>query len=100
MSTGRLPEHEQRILDEMELVLRQDRQLTARLWVLRLGPRARAALAGRPHPFTVAVFAAVSCTLLFIGIRTSSPGVVWAFALVWSLTLAGFVRVLCRWTEP
>ncbi|MFI7316453.1 DUF3040 domain-containing protein [Streptomyces venezuelae] len=100
MSAGRLPEREQRILDEMESVLRRDRQLTLRLWLMRLGPRTRRALANRPHPLTVALFAALSGTLLFIGLTTSSAGMVWAFAGLWSLTLIGFVRLLCRWTEP
>jgi hypothetical protein len=33
------------------------------------------------------------------GIVTSEPGVVWAFAAVWPVTLFAVFRLLCRWTE-
>ncbi|MFK4071613.1 DUF3040 domain-containing protein [Streptomyces sp. NPDC029674] len=100
MSTDRLPEHEQRVLDEMEAALRNDRRLKTRMWALRARRRVHAVLTHTPRPLTVAFFATVSCTLLVIGIRTSAPGVIWAFACMWPLTLIGFLRLLCRWTEP
>ncbi|MFD4631763.1 DUF3040 domain-containing protein [Streptomyces sp. NPDC058284] len=100
MATERLPEHEQRILEELEESLRRDRPLQARWRLLRLERRVRNVLAHTPRPLTVAFLAIVCGALLIIGIRTSTPGVIWAFAVLWSLTLVGFLRLLCRWTDP
>ncbi|MEU6353657.1 DUF3040 domain-containing protein [Streptomyces sp. NPDC047072] len=106
MTTGRLPDHEQRILDDMERALRRDRRLDRRLRTLKVrrrpdlsGPVARVA-GYRPHPLTAAVLLAVSITLMVIGIRTSDPAVIWTFAGVWPLTLFAGFRLLCRWSEP
>ncbi|MFF1378989.1 DUF3040 domain-containing protein [Streptomyces sp. NPDC058308] len=100
MSAERLPEHEQRILDALEASLRTDRHLRARWWLLRLRHRVRTALTRAPRPRTVALLSAVCGTLLVTGIHTCEPGLIWAFAGLWSLTLVGFVRLLCRWTDP
>ncbi|POX43865.1 hypothetical protein C3489_37435 [Streptomyces sp. Ru71] len=102
MATGRLPDHEQRILDALERDLRRDRRLDRRLSTLRWRPRPDLArlLARRPHPVLVALLVAVSVGLMVTGISTSHPGVIWAFALVWPLTLFAAFRLLCRWTEP
>ncbi|GGZ32489.1 DUF3040 domain-containing protein [Streptomyces poonensis] len=103
MTIGRLPHHEQRILDEMEAELRRDRRLDRQLRTLRL-KRRRSLLAPvaayRPHPVTVAFCLAVSIVLMVTGIRTSEPGVIWAFALMWPVTLYAVFRLLCRWSEP
>ncbi len=104
MATGRLPEHEQRILDEMEADLRRDRGLRRRLrtlgvkrtlsaWVARVAHH-------RPRVWSVALLVLVSAILMVAGIRTWEPAVIWAFAAVWPLTLFGVFRLLCRWTEP
>ncbi|MEU3845092.1 DUF3040 domain-containing protein [Streptomyces sp. NPDC028635] len=102
MSIGRLPDHEQRILDDLERDLRRDRALTRRLRTLQ---RRRASwpsrlAAWRPRPLTVAALLAVAVGLMVTGISTSHPAVIWAFALVWPLTLFAVFRLLCRWTEP
>ncbi|MGW0820285.1 DUF3040 domain-containing protein [Streptomyces sp. NPDC002845] len=102
MTTGRLPAHEQRILDELEASLRRDRRLDRQLRTLR--PRRRPNLAPiaayRPRGLTVALWLALSVTLMVAGILTSEPAVIWAFAAVWPLTLYGLFRLLCRWSEP
>ncbi|MEZ3179061.1 DUF3040 domain-containing protein [Streptomyces pimonensis] len=104
MSIGRLPEHEQHILDEIERTLRRDRRLDRRLRTLRLrrGPdltRPLVRIAScRPHGRTVAVLLAVSVALMVTGIVTSAPGAIWAFAAVWPPTLFAAFRLLCRWS--
>ncbi|MET9765336.1 DUF3040 domain-containing protein [Streptomyces sp. NPDC006372] len=103
MSIGRLPDHEQRILDEMERALRRDRRLDRRLRTLRLSrlpdpARVFVRLASyRPRVWTVAVLLAVSVALLVTGIVTSEPAVIWAFAALWPLTLFAGFRLMCRW---
>ncbi|MEU3894734.1 DUF3040 domain-containing protein [Streptomyces sp. NPDC057376] len=101
MSIGRLPEHEQRILDEVERALSRDRRLDRRLRTLRLSRRPDPArlLSYRPRTLTVLLLLALSVTLLVTGIVTSAPGVIWAFAAVWPVTLFASFRLLCRWTE-
>ncbi|MYS44666.1 DUF3040 domain-containing protein [Streptomyces sp. SID5998] len=98
MSTSRLPEHEQKILDEIERALNRDRRLARRLRTVR--PRRRPDLsrvAGyAPHPMTVVVLLAVALGLLAAGIATSRVGVVWAFAAVWPVALFAGFRLLCR----
>ncbi|MGV9883652.1 DUF3040 domain-containing protein [Streptomyces sp. NPDC003006] len=103
MSISRLPEHEQRILHQIERGLRRDRRLARRL--RRLSRRGRRPSASRPvarpsHACAVALLLAVSVGLMVTGIRTSEPGVIWAFAVVWPVTLYAAFRLLCRWTEP
>ncbi|NGO12618.1 DUF3040 domain-containing protein [Streptomyces sp. HC44] len=102
MATGRLPDREQRILEEMEADLRRDRRLRRRLRTLRIKRRLHPArVAGyQPRVPTVALLVAVSVVLMVAGIRTSEPVVIWAFAALWPLTLFGVLRLLCRWTEP
>jgi hypothetical protein len=101
MSASRLPDHEQRVLDEIERALRRDRRLDRRLRKLR--PRRRPVLSRmvsyRPPAWAVALLLVVSIGLMVTGIRTSEPGVIWAFAAVWPLTLFSAFRLLCRWTE-
>ncbi|MGW5134368.1 DUF3040 domain-containing protein [Streptomyces sp. NPDC004135] len=103
MSIGRLPDHEQRILDEMERVLRRDRRLDRRMRTLRPSrrpdpARVLARLASyRPRILTVAVLVAVSTGLMVAGMVTSQPAVIWAFAALWPLTLFAGFRLMCRW---
>ncbi|MEV5434209.1 DUF3040 domain-containing protein [Streptomyces sp. NPDC052701] len=95
MSIGRLTDHEQRVLDEMERALRRDRRLDRRLRTFRPGSDA----ARFPRPRTVAALLAVSVALMVAGIVTSEPAVIWAFAAVWPTTLFAAFRLLCRWSE-
>ncbi|MGW0288359.1 DUF3040 domain-containing protein [Streptomyces tuirus] len=104
MSIGRLPDHEQRILDEMERALRRNRRLDRRLRTLRLSrlpdpARGIARLAAyRPRVWTVAILLTVSVALLVTGIITARPAVIWAFAAVWPLTLFAGFRLMRRRT--
>jgi hypothetical protein len=102
VATGRLPEHEQRILDQMEADLRRDRRFHRRLRTLgvkRTLSVARIA-AYRPRARTVALLVLVSVTLMVTGIRTSEPAVIWAFAGVWPLALFAAFRLLRRRARP
>ncbi|WP_405469413.1 DUF3040 domain-containing protein [Streptomyces canus] len=101
MTTGRLPDHEQRILDEVERALRRDRRLDRRLRTgrLRRQPDLSRVTHYRPHVLTVGLLLAVSIALLVTGIVTSRPAVIWTFAAVWPLTLFAVFRLVCRWTE-
>jgi hypothetical protein len=102
MATGRLPDHEQRILDAMEADLRRDRRLRRRLRTVRIKRRLNPARVAeyRPRIPTVVLLLSLSVLLMVVGIRTSEPVVIWAFATLWPLTLFGVFRLLCRWTEP
>lgn len=102
MSTGPLPDHEQRVLDEMERALSRDRRLQRRLRTLdrRRGPALARVLCRTPRPRTVAVLLAVSVGLMVAGITTSEPVVILAFATLWPVSLFAAFRLLCRWSEP
>jgi hypothetical protein len=101
VATERLPDHEQRILDEVERALRRDRRLDRRMRTGRLRRRPDLSrVAGyRPHVLTVGLLLAVSIALMVTGIVTSRPAVIWTFAAVWPLALFAVFRLLCRWTE-
>ncbi|MEU6099306.1 DUF3040 domain-containing protein [Streptomyces flaveolus] len=101
MTIDRLPDHEQRILDEVERALRRDRRLDRRLRTLRLrrGPDLTRLASYRPRTLTVALLLALSVTLMVTGIATSEPSVIWAFAVVWPPTLFAAFRLLCRWSR-
>lgn len=104
MSIGRLPEHEQHILDEIERTLRRDRRLDRRLRTLKVRrgldvtrPLTRVA-AYRPRGWTVAALLTVAVALMVTGIMTSAPWAIWAFAGVWPVALFAAFRLLCRWS--
>lgn len=101
MPPHRLSEREQRVLDEMERALRRDRRFDRRMRALRPGRRSLAArTAGYvPRRRTVAGLLTVSLTLMVTGIVTSAPAVIWAFAVLWPVTLCAVFRLLCHWTE-
>ncbi|WP_255946212.1 DUF3040 domain-containing protein [Streptomyces odontomachi] len=82
MAKGRLPEHEQRILDEMEAALDRDHRLHRRLSAVRFACQLRAgwAAATAARGFFVALAALASLILLVVGARTANAGVIWAFA--------------------
>ncbi|GAA3779880.1 DUF3040 domain-containing protein [Streptomyces phyllanthi] len=101
MTTGRLPDHEQRALEQIEAALRRDRRLDRRLRTLRLRrcPDLAPIAAYRPRVGTVGIWLTLSVTLMILGIRTSEPWLIWTFAAVWPVTLYGVFRLLCRWSE-
>lgn len=65
---------------------------------MRPGPSSRRVLR-TPRPWAVALLLAVSVALMVSGVVTSEPGVIWAFAAVWPLTLYTAFRLLRRWRE-
>lgn len=89
MAKGRLSEHEQRILDEMETALDRDHRLHRRLSAVRLACRLRAGwtAATMARGFFVALTALASLILLVVGARTANAGVIWAFAATSSAML-------------
>ncbi|MFD8303582.1 DUF3040 domain-containing protein [Streptomyces sp. NPDC059690] len=93
MDDTRLSLRERFILKDIERRLRHDPRLRRRM---------RAGSGGRSLwlPLAVTLSGATSLFLLVVGIRTSDPGVIWAFAGLWPLTLIQGFRLLCRWTEP
>ncbi|MDN3026944.1 DUF3040 domain-containing protein [Streptomyces sp. S.PB5] len=93
MSDGpgvRLSIRERLVLKHIETELRRDR-----------GP-GRARTRGRDPwlPLAVALFAAASVFLAVVGMRTSDTAALWAFAVLWPVTLLQLFRLLCRWSRP
>ncbi|MEU6479946.1 DUF3040 domain-containing protein [Streptomyces sp. NPDC047017] len=101
MSTNRLPDREQRILDEIEHALSQDRRLVRRLGSTRRRrrPDLSRIAAYTPRPWVVGLLLAVSVALMTAGAVTSEPGVIWGFAVVWPVALFAAFRLLCRWSR-
>ncbi|MEU1266377.1 DUF3040 domain-containing protein [Streptomyces cellulosae] len=104
MSLGRLPEHEQHILDEIERSLRRDRRLNRlmRGRRTRRGPGLRR-LAARvtrraPRGRTVALLAVVAVALMVTGLVTAAPWAIWTFAVVWPVVVFMGFRLLSRWS--
>ncbi|MDQ0810429.1 hypothetical protein QFZ63_002143 [Streptomyces sp. B3I7] len=103
MSTGRIPDHEQRILADIEAALRRgNRRLDRRLRTLRVrrGPDLARLAAYEPRVTVVAVWLCVAVALMVTGICTGEPPVIWAFAVVWPVALFGVFRLLCRCSGP
>ncbi|WP_445526049.1 DUF3040 domain-containing protein [Streptomyces cyslabdanicus] len=99
MSTGRLPDREQRILNEIERALSHDRRLVRRMRSGRRRPDLSRVASYAPRAWTVVLLATVSVALLTAGAVTAEPAVIWAFAAVWPVTLFSALRLLCRRTE-
>lgn len=103
MTTGRIPDHEKRILADMEAALRRgNRRLDRRLRTLRVrrGPDPRRLAAYEPRTAVVGIWLCVAVALMVTGICTGEPAVIWTFAAVWPLALFGVFRLLCRWSKP
>lgn len=89
----RLSLRERFILKDIERRLRRDPRLRHRM-------RAGRGVRSFWLPPTVTLSGAASLLLLVVGIRTSDPGVIRAFAGLWPQTLIQGFRLLRRWTEP
>ncbi|ALV52935.1 MULTISPECIES: DUF3040 domain-containing protein [Actinomycetes] len=103
MSLGRLPEHEQHILDEIERSLRRDRRLNRLLrgrQARRSGPKRFAARVARcdPRGRTVALLTLAAVALMVTGLVTSAPWAIWTFAVVWPVVVFLGFRLLSRWS--
>ncbi|MEU6372615.1 hypothetical protein [Streptomyces sp. NPDC046909] len=87
---ARLSLRDRLVLKHIETEMRRDRRVGA------------ARVRGRDPwlPLAVALFGAASVFLMVVGTRTSDPGVLWAFAVLWPVTLLQAFRLLCRWSGP
>ncbi|UYQ60477.1 DUF3040 domain-containing protein [Streptomyces peucetius] len=97
-----LSEPERLILAEIERDLRADALLDRRLRTMSPGPPlARVTHGFRSHLLAAAVcvLAALTCVLLVMAASTSAPGLIWAFATTWALTLVGLLVLVCRWSK-
>ncbi|MEU8545272.1 DUF3040 domain-containing protein [Streptomyces sp. NPDC048717] len=106
MDGSRLSPRERRILDEIEHDLAEDASLARLLGAPapeapRHGGRPRRPSLRRPlRPAAVAaVLAPVVLALLVVAVVTGAPGLVWAFAAVWALSLVLLTRLLLRWSR-
>ncbi|MEU0373327.1 DUF3040 domain-containing protein [Streptomyces sp. NPDC006283] len=102
MDEAGLSEPERLILAEIERDLRTDRALDRRLRTMSPEPPHTAAgHRFRAHALgaAVSVLAAVTLVLLVMAASSSSPGLIWAFALTWALTLVGLLTLVCRWSR-
>ncbi|MEW2634100.1 hypothetical protein AB0903_21245 [Streptomyces sp. NPDC048389] len=97
-----LSEPERMILAEIERDLRADELLDRRLRTMSPGPPlARITHGFRTHLLAAAVsgLATLTCVLLVMAASTSAPGLIWAFATTWALTLVGLLVLVCRWSK-
>lgn len=98
MDDSRLSARERIILGEIERALRRDRRL-----VKAMRPSSPSRPARRPArhavwlPVAVALLAGVSITLIVVGVRTSRPAAIWAFAALWPVTLWLAFRLFRPW---
>lgn len=100
MDGSGLSEPERLILAEIEQDLRADEFLDRRLRTMSPGPP----LARMTHRFrshllaaTVGVLAALTFVLLAMAASTAQPGVIYAFAATWALTVVGLITLVRRW---
>ncbi|MEU7023000.1 DUF3040 domain-containing protein [Streptomyces sp. NPDC046203] len=107
MDGSRLSPRERRILDEIEHDLAEDASLARLLGAPapeapRHGgrPRRRSSFRRPVRPTAVAVvLTPVVLALLVVAVVTGAPGLVWAFAAVWALSLVLLTRLLLRWSR-
>ena len=93
----RLSFRERLILKHIETELRRDRGLSR---TLRGNHALSVPRRDRRLSAVVTLLGAASVFLMVVGIRTSDPAVIWAFAALWPFTLFPAFRLLCRWSGP
>jgi hypothetical protein len=89
MEDIRLSHRELLILHDIEHALRRDRRFVR---VMRASRRSAWL------PTSVALLGVASVFLVVVGIHTSDPAVIWAFAGIWPCTLVQVFRLLCHWS--
>jgi hypothetical protein len=94
---ARLSIRDRLVLKHIETEMRRDRR---RNLTPRAGPAVRTPDRDPWLPAAVGLLGAVSVFLMVLGIRTSDPAVIWAFAVLWPVTLLQAFRLLCRWSRP
>ncbi|MFG3346123.1 DUF3040 domain-containing protein [Streptomyces sp. NPDC048018] len=108
MDGAQLSPRERRILEQIEHDLDEDAAL-ARTFSTGHRPRRRASPAGsRAHRIlgsgrlagpAAAVLGPVAVVLFVIAVVTESAALIWAFAVVWVLTLICLMRLVLRWSH-
>ncbi|CAM5350025.1 DUF3040 domain-containing protein [Streptomyces tanashiensis] len=100
MDEARLSAHERRVLAEIEEELDRDASLARRLRTMRPDPhRFGPPIAGaRRHlpSLGVAALGATTLALLVLAVVTEAPVLIWAFGIVWVLTLVGMLLLVVR----
>ncbi|MFF8846557.1 hypothetical protein ACF08N_28225 [Streptomyces sp. NPDC015127] len=97
-----LSHRERAILAGIERDLRADEGLDRRLRTMRPGPpltEAPSLLRGHFLGTGTCLAGAVTAVLLVMAASSSSPGLIWAFAGSWVLTLTGLGLLVCRWSQ-
>ncbi|GAA2770871.1 DUF3040 domain-containing protein [Streptomyces showdoensis] len=96
MDEARLSPRERRILAEIEQGLGADRSLARGLRSGRPRHRPRIRLLGGRATL---LLGAVALGLFVAAVATESPPLIWAFAVVWVVTLVCGLRLLLRWSR-
>ncbi|MFF0558126.1 DUF3040 domain-containing protein [Streptomyces sp. NPDC004266] len=100
MDETRLSAHERRVLAEIEEQLSRDASLARRLRTMRRTPRLPVPSLARTRrhlPFLgIVALGAMTLALLVLAVDTEAPGLIWAFASVWALTLAAVLLLAVR----
>ncbi|MER5760541.1 hypothetical protein [Streptomyces sp. NPDC002082] len=101
MDGPELSQQELRILGDIEQDLRADQLLERRLRTLRRGIRPWTTPRDWQGPHLLGVCAALlgaGCAAVFVrAVATSSPALIWAFAVLWVLTLGCLLLLVIRW---
>lgn len=101
MDGPELSQQELRILGDIEQDLRADQLLERRLRTLRRGVRPWTSPRDWRAPHLLGLCAALlgaGCAALFVrAVATSSPALIWAFAVLWVLTLVCLLLLVIRW---
>ncbi|WP_327308642.1 DUF3040 domain-containing protein [Streptomyces sp. NBC_01298] len=100
MDGPELSRQELTILKDMEQDLCADRLLDRRLRTLRRGIRPWTSTGNRGRRRSVLctwLLGAACAILLGSAVATSSPPLIWAFAVVWVLTLIRLIRLAIGW---
>ncbi|MEW2625862.1 DUF3040 domain-containing protein [Streptomyces sp. NPDC048106] len=92
----RLSPRERLALLEIEAHLRQDRGFARRMEGGAHREQGDRAHRGVWLPVGVLLLAVASAFCAVMGIRTSDPGLLWCFAVLWPFTLFQSFRLLCR----
>ncbi|SEB96186.1 DUF3040 domain-containing protein [Streptomyces sp. TLI_105] len=103
MDEARLSAHERRVLAEIEEQLSRDASLARRLRTMRRTPRLPAPSLSRARrhlpSLGVVALGVMTLALLVLAVDTGAPGLIWAFAFVWVLTLVTALLMVVRWAK-
>ncbi|WP_327720995.1 DUF3040 domain-containing protein [Streptomyces sp. NBC_00490] len=93
----RLSIRERLVLKHIETEMRRDRRRNR-------PPGKTSGTRGRRRdpwlPLAVGLLGTASVFLAVVGVKTSDLAVLWAFTVLWPVTLLQAFRLLCRWSRP